>query len=80
MSGVLLKSCTVQLGPTFFGQNYFECKKYNTVSTRFLFIHNTFAQRFLVPIVHSQNTTYSLKAAIVQGTLVMKKNHLTSTY
>ena len=42
----------IQFGPKVYELTYFEFKKYNTVSTHFLFIQNMFAQRFLVPTVN----------------------------
>ena len=38
----------IQLRPKVFEQTYFEYKKYNTISTRFLFIQNMFVQILLV--------------------------------
>ena len=40
------------MGPKVFGQTYFEYKKYNTVSTCFIFIQNMPVQRLLVRAVH----------------------------
>ena len=46
-----MEATHVKLRPKIFGQTYFEYKKYDTVSTRFLFIQNVFAQRLLVQTV-----------------------------